>query len=391
VIGCGQRLRTICGHLFGYGSVYPAALYDPERSQAERFLAEACPGGAAETKAPGETEESAQNLSQASRTLISPDIPALLEMPEVQWVFIGSPNRFHYRQTEAAVRKGKHVFLEKPLAVSTEECLALARLHRESQGRIVTGFVLRYSPLYRAMREVLQTENIGPVLTIQANENISYQHAAYISRGWRRRLDIAGPHILEKCVHDIDIIQWMAGSRFARIAAAGDRTIFGPQHAGLYSKEILEDWQWKGNLDNADPFAEGEVSIEDRVQLQGELENGVTAQFSAVLGTAIPERRIAIHCLRGSVIGELYSETLRYRTMDMPEEGLRTWSGGGLHGGGDEVLAAQLQATITEGADPPVDLQEGIWANIAALAAEEARTAGRWIDLRPYWRELDGG
>jgi predicted dehydrogenase len=383
VIGCGQRLRTLCGHLLGRGSVRLAALYDPDQSQVERFLEECgCGGGRpAEAAEPPETPQ----------PLICQDISALLDSPEIEWVLIGSPNRYHLRQTAEAVRRGKHVFLEKPLAVSTEECLELARLHRHSDRRIVTGFVLRYSPLYRRMRGLLEAEDFGPVLTIQANENIAYEHAAYIARGWRRRRDIAGPHILEKCVHDIDLIQWMAGGSFTRIAATGDRAIFDPQHAGLYSEEILRGWERMGNLDNPDPFAEGEVSIEDRVQLLGELDNGVIAQFSAVAGAAVPERRIAVHCLRGSVIGELYSETLRYRTMDMPEERLLSWSGGGLHGGGDGELAAQLAAAMTDEDEPPVDLEEGIRANIAALAAEEARLSGEWVDLRPYWRELDGG
>jgi predicted dehydrogenase len=374
IIGCGQRLRKLCSHLLGHGSLYLAAIYDPDPAQASRFL-EAC--GAVEGALPPAAQPLRANPSE------------VIADQAVAWVMIGSPNAFHYRQAEEAIRQGKQLFLEKPLAVSVEECLALERLRRESGRRIVTGFVLRYSPLYRRMHELLASGGFGPVLTIQASENISYEHAAYITRGWRRRREIAGPHVLEKCIHDLDLMQWMGGSRFSRIAAAGGRAIFTPENAGLYSPAILESWAGKGNLDNPDPFAEGEVSIEDRLQLQGELESGVPVQFSAVAGTAIPERRMTVHCLRGSLIGELYSESLRYRRLGMEREEHHTWSGGGLHGGGDPVLAAQLHATITAGAAPPVDLTEGLWANIVALEAERARLSGEWVALRPIWRALD--
>lgn len=363
VAGCGERLRVLCGRLleseFG-GRIRIVSLYDPKKEQAERFRQEILP---------------------PDNKLCADDFEELLENPDVDWIFIGSPNSFHYGQSAAAVAAGKDVFLEKPLALSVRESFDLLRLREDYGRRIVTGFVLRYSPLYRTMKQLLEEYHFGPVLTIEANENISYEHAAYITRGWRRKKELAGPHILEKCVHDIDLMQWMGGGRFSRVAATGGRSIFTGEHGGLYSDEILRGWEEKGNLDNADPFALGEVDIEDHVQLLGELDNGVKAQFGAVLGAAIPERRLAVHCLRGSIIGELYSESLRYKTLDMPEEQVRTWTGGGLHGGGDGLLVEQLGKTMVEGVSPPVDLEEGVWAGVTALLAEEARLTGKWLDV----------
>jgi len=239
------------------------------------------------------------------------------------------------------------------------------------------------------MKQLLQEEKFGRILTMQANENVSYEHAAYIMRGWRRKKELAGPHILEKCIHDIDILQWMAGSRFKKVAATGGQLIFSPLHQGLYSRHILSAWEEKGNLDNSDPFSDTEVSIEDHIQLIGECESGVKVQFSAVAGTAVPERRLSIHCVGGSLTAELYTGTLRYRTIDMDHEVELKWFGGGLHGGGDGILAGELSAVMTGEGLPAVELEEGIWANIASLAADEARRKEEWVDLRLYWHILD--
>ncbi|MFO7731042.1 MAG: Gfo/Idh/MocA family oxidoreductase [Spirochaetia bacterium] len=368
IIGCGQRLRTLCSHLLQYEGIQVVSVYDPSPIQIDRFVEEC---GISPT------------VKRAA------DLQVIVEDREVKWLSIGSPNSFHFEHTKAALQAGKHVFLEKPLTTTIEDCIALAELKKKFGKHIITGFVLRYSPLYRKMKQLLQEEEFGQILTMQANENVSYEHAAYIMRGWRRKKELAGPHILEKCIHDIDILQWMAGSRFKRVAATGGRLIFSPLHQGLYSRDILSAWEEKGNLDSSDPFSDMQLSIEDHIQLIGECENGVKLQFSAVAGTAVPERRLSIHCVRGSLTGELYSGTLRYRTIDMDHEVELKWFGGGLHGGGDSVLSGELYAVMTGVGLPAVELEEGIWANIASLAADEAKRKEKWIDLGPYWHSLD--
>ena len=368
VIGCGQRLRTLCSHLLHYETVEIVSLYDPDQAQMKRFIKDC-------------------GITRPVRLCES--WQQLLENPNIGWIYIGSPNSLHYEQARAALQAGKDVFLEKPLATRVDDCLDLLRLRQKTGHRIITGFVLRYSPLYRAAKRLLKEKRFGPILTIQANENISYSHAAYIMRGWRRMIDIAGPHILEKCIHDIDIMQWMSESRFEKITAVGDRSIFSSAHSGLYPQEILAAWEEKGNLDSSDPFSDEQITIEDHLQLQAVCENGVKAQFTAVAGSAMPERRLSITCVGGSIVAELYSGTVRYRTIEMDHEEQLRWFEGGLHGGGDGVLAGELEAVMCSGTFPAVDLMEGIWANIAALAADEARRTREWIDLRPYWRKAD--
>ncbi len=365
IIGCGQRLRTLCSHLLQYEGVEVVSLYDPQPSQSTRFI-----------------EECGISL-QVERAA---DWSSVLHNPDVSWVWIGSPNSYHFQQTKEALKAGKQVFLEKPLATSIEDSVELLHLSKASGHKIVTGFVLRYSPLYRKMKQLLQDLNFGPILTLQANENVSYKHAAYIMRGWRRRGEVAGPHILEKCIHDIDIMQWMAGGRFKNVTAVGGLSVFLSPNKGLYSREILDAWEEKGNLDIKDPFSDSSITIEDHIQIMGEHENGPKSQFTAVAGAAIPERRLSIHCVKGTINGELYSGTLRYRTIDMEHEVELKWHGGGLHGGGDGILARELYSVMLKGKDPAVGLEEGVWANIVALAADKARRAGEWIDLSPYWK-----
>ena len=81
---------------------------------------------------------------------------ALARHAEADWIFIGSWNAFHARQAIAALGAGKNVFCEKPLATTLEDCLAVQRAVRNSGCVFAFGLVLRYSPHYQKIRELVQ-------------------------------------------------------------------------------------------------------------------------------------------------------------------------------------------------------------------------------------------
>jgi len=119
-----------------------------------------------------------------------------IKRPGVDWVLVFSPNAYHRDHIIAGFKAGKHVFSEKPLATSIADCQAIYAAHRKTRLLFATGFVLRYAPIYRKVKEILESGKIGKLLSIDANENITPAHGGYIMMNWRRRTKIAGPHIL---------------------------------------------------------------------------------------------------------------------------------------------------------------------------------------------------
>ena len=102
-----------------------------------------------------------------------------------------------------------------------------------------TGFVLRYAPLYRKVKELLDTGKFGKIMQIEANEHIPSNHGSHIMRNWRRHTDISGPHILEKCCHDLDLIIWYSQSLPSKIASFASRDFFVPANRGRGVKELM--------------------------------------------------------------------------------------------------------------------------------------------------------
>ena len=271
VIGCGGRVSALTALLEFSPRVKLLGGWDPSEQNARKLL----------------------KLARSPRARIYGSMEEVLADSDVEWVLIGSPNAFHTDQILAAFAAGKHVFSEKPLAITTEECVRIIEAQRESGLKLATGFTLRYASIYRKAKSVIDSGLLGRVVSVTASENIRPDHATYIFTNWRRRKELAGSHVLEKCVHDLDILNWFTGSLPKRIAAAGGNMMFIPGNASLAQKypkqfrspgwdNLPEAWEKGG----ADPFLE-EISIEDHVSALMEYENGVKATFQATVANAI--------------------------------------------------------------------------------------------------------
>ena len=139
---------------------------------------------------------------------------ALFERPALaDFALIATPDSEHVGPALRALERGYHVLLEKPMATREEDCERLAEASERAGRLLQICHVLRYAPLYEAIREQISSGVLGEVVTIQHSENVSYWHYAHsYARGhWRNRAE-SSPMILAKSCHDLDLLCWLAGS-----------------------------------------------------------------------------------------------------------------------------------------------------------------------------------
>eukprot|EP01128_Nolandella_sp_AFSM9_P009498 TRINITY_DN609_c0_g1_i2.p1 TRINITY_DN609_c0_g1~~TRINITY_DN609_c0_g1_i2.p1 ORF type:complete len:255 (+),score=43.45 TRINITY_DN609_c0_g1_i2:34-798(+) len=142
----------------------------------------------------------------------------------IDWVFIGSKNFQHKEHALASFASKCNVFCEKPIGISIEACKQMRDAAAAQDKLFITGFVLRFAPLYQQVKGMLNANFTGKIVNIEANEHLHPSHGAYIMRNWRRHKDQAGPHILEKCCHDIDVLNWLIDSVPVKVAAFGGKS-----------------------------------------------------------------------------------------------------------------------------------------------------------------------
>lgn len=373
VIGCGQRLRWLVELLSRQPGIVLSGAWDPDAANSEAL----CRIGGRE-----KADEPVRYRSAGE----------LLRDRTVEWVLVGSPNAYHARHITAAFGVGKHVFAEKPLSTTIRGCTAALAAARNSGRLFATGFTLRYAPLYRRAKALIERGVIGKIVSINASENISPDHGAYIMTNWRRFSELAGAHVLEKCVHDLDLLNWFTGSVPVRVAAFGGNSIFVPENAELLGKTgvFIDDAKWPGiSTLGLDPFTT-EKTIEDHLVSILEYANGVRVQFQTTTSNAIPERRMYVSGTEGTLILEFYRSLLRYRTIHSDEtitiEGLGDHEDP--HGGGDKAMIRELAHSMRRGTPPVCSGEEGLRSTVAGIALSAAYRKGRIVNLSRVWKRL---
>jgi len=140
------------------------------------------------------------------------DYEQILQNPAVQVVVIVSRNQHHAGQALAALRADKHVFVEKPMALTEEECLALAHATAESGKQLTVGFNRRYAPSYLRLKEQLSRRAGPAVLNCRVNSpGISGSY-------WMADPAIGGAILGEAC-HFIDLFYWLLDSEPIEVSA----------------------------------------------------------------------------------------------------------------------------------------------------------------------------
>lgn len=321
---------------------------------------------------------------------------ALVQDPKIDWVMVGSPNAFHREHVVAAFAAGKHVFSEKPLATTIEDCVAMVEAHKRSGKLFATGFCMRYSPMYRKAKEILGSGILGKIVSVDANENINPGHGAYLFANWRRDKAVSGPHILEKCVHDLDQLNWTTGSIPRRVAAFGGNNMFIPENRHILHKSdaflrLKAEWD-----PGVDPFTVPK-SIEDNLVSILEYYNGMRAQFQATTCNCMPERRMYYHCTEGNLVVEQYSATLKYQHISEREPRVLTFGEfhdahlegyQKVHVEGDRAIMRELAESMKTGQPPRCSGQEGMLSSVVGIMLDRARMEGRVLDLTETWKSI---
>lgn len=153
-------------------------------------------------------------------------------------VAISTPDAVHHAQCIVALDAGYHVLLEKPAAVTEEECVDIARHAERLHKKVVVCHVLRYTDFYRKIKEIIDSGEIGEIVHISQSENVGWWHytQSFVRGKWRNS-DTSSPMILAKCCHDFDMINWLMGSRCTTVSSFGELGKFNREHAPAGSGE----------------------------------------------------------------------------------------------------------------------------------------------------------
>ena len=344
-------------------------------------------------------------------------------------VIVATQDRDHVGPAVAFAEAGYHILLEKPIAPTDAQAQAIVDAAERAGVRLAVCHVLRYTPLTRRVRALIDGGRLGELVSIQHLEPIGWWHFAhsYVRGNWRRE-DLATPMLMAKACHDVDWLQYVVGRPALRVSSFGGLFHFRPTQAPpgaatrciecpvenecafsavrLYRSCLgdpdRERWPLSTVTDTLTAEAVDQAlrdgpygrcvyhSDNDAVDHQVvniEYEGGVTASLTVAAFTPMADRKTRIMGTRGYLDTDGTTITVydfRTATAETIEVGAGTDASAARgHGGGDDGLVEAFLASIAE-ADPsliksgPVD---SLASHRVVWAAERARREGVVVTL----------
>lgn len=328
--------------------------------------------------------------------------------PDLDGVVICSPNHLHAEHAVPFLERGLPVALEKPLATTPGDCERILDAERANGGRTLLGFVLRSTPFYRTLHQLVRAGAVGAVASINATEHVRWTVSSLLLRSaWRRYQRTSGGTMLEKCCHDLDILNWMTGSRPVSLNSYGGRLMFSPNPSlpdtcegckvaadcNYYYTPRRDDRGEAGDKrlhrfleDNSACIYNVDKDVADVQNVNIEYENGavVTFLYALNVGGSRGSRAIGINGTKGCVWGDIDQMKVTHysNTLDKETEHKLVSDGSG-HGGGDRGHALELLRMMKEpGYRPDQDAKAGYLSAMMCLACDVSRLERRRVNFR---------
>jgi hypothetical protein len=328
-------------------------------------------------------------------------------------VIISTPDYLHYGPCMAALAAGYDILLEKPISPSEKECKDILAMARKNGRIVAVCHVLRYSPYFMKLKEIMHDGSIGDVISIQHIEPIGHTHMShsFVRGNWHNSKE-TNPIILAKSCHDLDILKWMVDKKCKSIQAFGDLKWFRKENAPQGStarctdgcaieascpysaKRIyLRNRERLHVFDMPDDKSKHEAHILEKLQTTNYgrcvykmdndqpdhyvsnilFDSNVTASFSMEAFTSYEGRRTRVMGSMGDVVGDMKSfVTTDFRTGKQTE-----WKQDetDMHGGGDWRLLENFLKAVDE-KNPALlssTIDASIESHLMAFAAEKSR------------------
>jgi len=187
----------------------------------------------------------------------------LKAIPLADVVILATPPGFRPIHFEEAVKQGKHIFMEKPVATDpagVQRVLAAAKIAKQKKLNVVVGLQRHYQDSYRAL--FAKKDMIGDITSMQAwwnNDGVwtrprkaGQTEMEYQMRNWYYFVWLCGDHITEQHIHNLDVINWFKGGYPVKAQGFGGRQVRkSKEHGEIFDHHYVEFHYADGSILNS--------------------------------------------------------------------------------------------------------------------------------------------
>ncbi len=334
-------------------------------------------------------------------------------------------DNMHYVPALRAIDLGYDLLLEKPVAQTAKECADIANAANKKGVRVLVCHVLRYTPFFGKIKQLIMDGTIGQVVSIDQVEAVGHLHYAhsFVRGNWHKEEDCT-PMLLAKCCHDLDMIQWLISKPCKKVSSFGSLTHFTRENCpegapercidgcpvgdtcpfnsktyylekkpasnikiitnGIAKNLVPTDEEIETALRTTDYgrcVYRADNNMVDHQVVNMEFEGGVTASLTMnAFNFNYGGRYIRVYGTKGELMAHMSEPEIQIRTFDEKEKWSvsvlkvdETINGG--HGGGDEGIIRELYEYMSGEYQGfrAADINISVKNHLIGFAAEEAR------------------
>ena len=313
------------------------------------------------------------------------DADEMLDTEELDACIIGTRCNLHTALAIKVLDRNIDLFLEKPVATTIEDLLALKAAGERSSSRVVVSFPLRVTPPVTLSKEIIDSGEIGDIVFANGWTRVAYGGCYY--HNWYRDESITGGLFLQKATHDFDYINYLVGKKPVEICAMKSKMVMkGNKPAGLYCKDCPENptcvegtvhgWRTFGYAqDDGKCCYAVDTGNEDSGSAILRYEDGTHLSYSQAFflrNIASCGRGVFLGGTKGSLTFDFNTNVIKVaRSYENVVKDI-TFTASGAHFGGDERLTENFVKMLC-GIEPSHSpLEEGLISALICLKAKQS-------------------
>jgi predicted dehydrogenase len=321
---------------------------------------------------------------------VTTDYIELLEREDIDAVAILSPDYLHEEHAAAALQAGKHVYCEKPLAITPEGCDRIMDEAEKSGKHLMIGFNMRYMSMYQTMKEIIDSGVIGDIKAVWVRHFVGLG-GYYYYHDWHGTRANTTSLLLQKASHDIDVIHWLTGSYATKVSAFGSLDYYGGDKGNdLHCPDCeIKDTCPDVSLQTLTQCAfRQEIDVEDNNMLIMELEGGIKASYMQCHFTPDYSRNYTFIGTKGRLENDDVNDKVYVKTRksgswhEMSDITYEMKKMHGTHGGADPRICQDFVNLVLHNKQPLTTPFAGrMSVAVGCAATESIRSGGKVVEI----------
>ncbi|MEK6647036.1 MAG: Gfo/Idh/MocA family oxidoreductase [Candidatus Firestonebacteria bacterium] len=337
--------------------------------------------------------------SIGSDVFVTQDIKEFFKVKDMDAVVVTSPDWTHEEYVMEAFKSGKHVFCEKPMAITTQGCDKLLNAWQKSGKHFMIGFNMRYMNIFRVMKDIVDSGVLGEIKIVWVRHFVG-RGGDWYYHDWHGNSKNTTSLLLQKASHDIDMIHWITGRYTKKVIASGSLDYYGGKKPNTlrcpncFEKNNCIEFNYdetdinRVNKMDMCVFRQ-EIDVEDNSTVMMELEGGIKVTYMQCHWTPDYCRNYTFIGTEGrmenlddsdKVIVKTRDRSKRWKNLADQVYSVKPAVGG--HGGADPIICKDFVDMILTGKKPiSTPLAGRMSVAVACAATESIRNGNRLIKI----------